>query len=110
MKNWARRVLTSNYSSGKTWAYMDKVGIMHTGIKAFKHRTHVKPLTVPCRFSSFPCVPCILICIAYRSRLCLDARMGPERATNCNTAVTRRDTFNAGKDPRNYGNQQSTVV
>ncbi|KAF8831356.1 hypothetical protein HHX47_DHR1000666 [Lentinula edodes] len=30
MKSWARRVLTSDYSSGKTWAYMDKVGIMHT--------------------------------------------------------------------------------
>ncbi|KIY52768.1 hypothetical protein FISHEDRAFT_34784 [Fistulina hepatica ATCC 64428] len=49
MKNWARRVLTSDYSSGKTWAYMDKVGIMHTGVKSFKHRAHVKPLVVPYR-------------------------------------------------------------
>ncbi|KAE9400763.1 hypothetical protein BT96DRAFT_965180, partial [Gymnopus androsaceus JB14] len=49
MKSWARRVLTSDYSSGKTWAYMDKVGIMHTGIKSFKHRNHVSPLHVPYR-------------------------------------------------------------
>ncbi|KAJ3825546.1 Protoglobin-domain-containing protein [Lentinula raphanica] len=51
MKSWARRVLTSDYSdpAGKTWAYMDKVGIMHTGVKAFKHREGVKPLVVPYR-------------------------------------------------------------
>ncbi|KAJ7593495.1 Protoglobin-domain-containing protein [Mycena floridula] len=49
MKNWARRVLTSDYSSGKTWAWMDKVGIMHTGVKAFKHRSDVPPLVVPYR-------------------------------------------------------------
>ncbi|RDB22203.1 hypothetical protein Hypma_010721 [Hypsizygus marmoreus] len=49
MKSWARRVLTSDYSSGKTWAYMDKVGIMHTGVKSFKHRAHVSPLHVPYR-------------------------------------------------------------
>lgn len=36
MKAWARRVLTSDYASGKTWAYMDKVGIMHTGCSPFK--------------------------------------------------------------------------
>ncbi|KAJ4488027.1 Protoglobin-domain-containing protein [Lentinula aciculospora] len=49
MKSWARRVLTSDYTSGKTWAYMDKVGIMHTGVKSFKHRNHVEPLVVPYR-------------------------------------------------------------
>ncbi|KAJ3904529.1 Protoglobin-domain-containing protein [Lentinula edodes] len=49
MKSWARRVLTSDYSSGKTWAYMDKVGIMHTGVKSFRHRNHVAPLVVPYR-------------------------------------------------------------
>ncbi|KIK59842.1 hypothetical protein GYMLUDRAFT_169079 [Collybiopsis luxurians FD-317 M1] len=49
MKSWARRVLASDYSSGKTWAYMDKVGIMHTGVKSFKHRNHVSPLIVPYR-------------------------------------------------------------
>lgn len=54
MKSWARRVLTSDYSSGKTWAYMDKVGIMHTGVKSFRHRNHVAPLVVPCKFSSSP--------------------------------------------------------
>ncbi|PSS35402.1 hypothetical protein PHLCEN_2v1557 [Hermanssonia centrifuga] len=36
MKAWARRVLTADYSNGKTWAYMDKVGIMHTGVSPFK--------------------------------------------------------------------------
>ncbi|THU92160.1 hypothetical protein K435DRAFT_214205 [Dendrothele bispora CBS 962.96] len=49
MKAWARRILTSDYSSPKTWAYMDKVGIMHTGVKSFKHRTNSKPLVVPYR-------------------------------------------------------------
>ncbi|KAJ3980823.1 Protoglobin-domain-containing protein [Lentinula detonsa] len=51
MKSWARRVLTSDYSdpAGKTWSYMDKVGIMHTGVKAFRHREGVKPLVVPYR-------------------------------------------------------------
>ncbi|KAF9069820.1 Protoglobin-domain-containing protein [Rhodocollybia butyracea] len=48
MKSWARRVLTSDYSSGKTWAYMYKVGIMHTGVKSFKHKNHTSPLVVPC--------------------------------------------------------------
>ena len=36
MKVWARRVLTADYTNGKTWAYMDKVGIMHTGHSPFK--------------------------------------------------------------------------
>lgn len=37
MKVWARRVLTADYTKGKTWAYMDKVGIMHTGESPFKY-------------------------------------------------------------------------
>ncbi|PCH41472.1 hypothetical protein WOLCODRAFT_24769 [Wolfiporia cocos MD-104 SS10] len=51
MKAWARRVLTADYSSGKTWAYMDKVGIMHTGASPFKHQRTmgVAPLNVPYR-------------------------------------------------------------
>lgn len=51
MKAWARRVLTSDYSNGKTWAYMDKVGIMHTGHSPFKHQKTmgIKPLNVPYR-------------------------------------------------------------
>ncbi|KAJ3551956.1 hypothetical protein NM688_g4414 [Phlebia brevispora] len=51
MKSWARRVLTSDYSNGKTWAYMDKVGIMHTGHSPFKHQKTmgIKPLNVPYR-------------------------------------------------------------
>ncbi|KAI0030371.1 Protoglobin-domain-containing protein [Vararia minispora EC-137] len=49
MRTWCRRVLTADYSSGKVWTYMDKVGIMHTGAKAFKHRAHVSPLHVPYR-------------------------------------------------------------
>ncbi|CCM05568.1 uncharacterized protein FIBRA_07795 [Fibroporia radiculosa] len=51
MKAWARRVLTADYSSGKTWAYMDKVGIMHTGVSPFKHQRTmgIAPLNVPYR-------------------------------------------------------------
>ena len=50
MKAWARRVLTADYSNGKTWAYMDKVGIMHTGASPFKHQRTmgIAPLNVPC--------------------------------------------------------------
>ncbi|OBZ76461.1 hypothetical protein A0H81_03743 [Grifola frondosa] len=51
MKAWARRVLTADYSNGKTWAYMDKVGIMHTGASPFKHQRTmgITPLNVPYR-------------------------------------------------------------
>ncbi|KAI0772026.1 Protoglobin-domain-containing protein [Trametes elegans] len=51
MKAWARRVLTADYSSGKTWAYMDKVGVMHTGASPFKHQRTmgIAPLNVPYR-------------------------------------------------------------
>jgi len=51
MKAWARRVLTADYSNGKTWAYMDKVGIMHTGVSPFKHQRTmgIAPLNVPYR-------------------------------------------------------------
>ncbi|KAJ3506249.1 hypothetical protein NLJ89_g6974 [Agrocybe chaxingu] len=49
MKAWARRILTSDFTSVKTFQYLDKVGIMHTGVKSFKHRAHVSPLHVPYR-------------------------------------------------------------
>ncbi|KZT72546.1 hypothetical protein DAEQUDRAFT_664142 [Daedalea quercina L-15889] len=51
MKSWARKVLTADYSKGKTWAYMDKVGIMHTGASPFKHQRAlgIAPLNVPYR-------------------------------------------------------------
>ncbi|KAL6305875.1 Protoglobin-domain-containing protein [Sparassis latifolia] len=51
MRSWARRVLTSDYASGKTWAYMDKVGLMHTGASPFKHQRSlgITPLNVPYR-------------------------------------------------------------
>ncbi|KAI0650220.1 Protoglobin-domain-containing protein [Trametes meyenii] len=51
MKAWARRVLTADYSNGKTWAYMDKVGVMHTGASPFKHQRTmgIAPLNVPYR-------------------------------------------------------------
>ncbi|RDX53668.1 hypothetical protein OH76DRAFT_1453488 [Lentinus brumalis] len=51
MKAWARRVLTADYTNGKTWAYMDKVGIMHTGASPFKHQRTmgIAPLNVPYR-------------------------------------------------------------
>jgi len=51
MRSWARRVLTSDYTSDATWKYMDKVGIMHTGVKSFKHRAQTEPLVVPCTSS-----------------------------------------------------------
>ncbi|KAH9927176.1 Protoglobin-domain-containing protein [Epithele typhae] len=52
MKAWARRVLTADYTSGKTWAYMDKVGVMHTGASPFKHQRTmgIAPLNVPCKY------------------------------------------------------------
>ncbi|KAL0564456.1 hypothetical protein V5O48_017590 [Marasmius crinis-equi] len=51
MKSWARRVLTADYTSDTTWAYMDKVGIMHTGASPFKHQKAlgIAPLNVPYR-------------------------------------------------------------
>lgn len=51
MKSWARRVLTADYTSNATWSYMDKVGIMHTGVSPFKHQRTmgIKPLNVPYR-------------------------------------------------------------
>ncbi|KAF9262300.1 hypothetical protein L218DRAFT_945405 [Marasmius fiardii PR-910] len=51
MKSWARRVLTADYSSDGTWAYMDKVGVMHTGASPFKHQQAlgIPPLNVPYR-------------------------------------------------------------
>ncbi|KAK1231457.1 hypothetical protein PQX77_005437 [Marasmius sp. AFHP31] len=51
MKSWARRVLTADYTSDVTWAYMDKVGIMHTGASPFKHQQAlgIPPLNVPYR-------------------------------------------------------------
>jgi len=51
MRAWARRVLTADYTNGKTWAYMDKVGIMHTGASPFKHQRSlgIPPLNVPYR-------------------------------------------------------------
>lgn len=57
MKAWARRVLTADYSNGKTWAYMDKVGIMHTGASPFKHQRTmgIAPLNVPCEAPAVPC-------------------------------------------------------
>ena len=32
MKNWCRRLLSSDFSSPKTFTWMDKVGVMHTGV------------------------------------------------------------------------------
>lgn len=46
--------MTMDYTSVKSYAYLDKVGIMHTGVKSFKHREHTKPLHVPCTWH----VPC----------------------------------------------------
>lgn len=59
MKAWARRVLTADYSNSKTWAYMDKVGIMHTGESPFKHQRTmgIAPLNVPCMCSVCPLLP-----------------------------------------------------
>ncbi|KAI5476297.1 hypothetical protein MNV49_007868 [Pseudohyphozyma bogoriensis] len=43
---WAARILTARYEDMKTFEYLDKVGIMHIGMSAFKHREKKAPLKV----------------------------------------------------------------
>ncbi|KAG8744010.1 hypothetical protein FRC10_010989 [Ceratobasidium sp. 414] len=46
LKIWVAKVFTSDYTDPKTFEYLDKVGIMHTGQAGFKHREKKAPLHV----------------------------------------------------------------
>jgi hypothetical protein len=40
------KLVTADYESIETWEYLDKVGIMHTGLPGFKHRESKPELRV----------------------------------------------------------------
>jgi len=40
------KLVTADYESNETWEYLDKVGIMHTGLPGFKHRESKPELRV----------------------------------------------------------------
>ncbi|KAF8714598.1 Protoglobin, partial [Rhizoctonia solani] len=46
LKVWVVKVFTADYSDPKTFEYLDRVGIMHTGKAGFKHREKKDPLFV----------------------------------------------------------------
>ncbi|KDQ21405.1 hypothetical protein BOTBODRAFT_168677 [Botryobasidium botryosum FD-172 SS1] len=46
LRLWAAKVFTAKYEDEKTWEYLNKVGLMHTGAAAFKHREGKQPLHV----------------------------------------------------------------
>lgn len=46
MSGYLTHLLEADYEDAKTWEYMDKVGIMHTGKPGFKHREGEKALRV----------------------------------------------------------------
>ncbi|KAG8749744.1 hypothetical protein FRC11_011081, partial [Ceratobasidium sp. 423] len=46
LKLWAIKVFTADYNNPKTYEYLDKVGVMHTGKAGFKHREKKDPLFV----------------------------------------------------------------
>lgn len=46
MRGYLSRLLEADYEDEKTWEYMNKVGIMHTGKPGFKHREAEKELRV----------------------------------------------------------------
>ncbi|KAG6842682.1 hypothetical protein H0H93_003840, partial [Arthromyces matolae] len=33
-----KKVVTMDYENDESWEYLDKVGVMHTGVAGFKHR------------------------------------------------------------------------
>ncbi|KAK4703628.1 hypothetical protein P7C70_g2589, partial [Phenoliferia sp. Uapishka_3] len=43
---WCAKILTADFNDPKFWEYLDKVGIMHTGMPGFKHRANKEPLKV----------------------------------------------------------------
>lgn len=46
LKNYLVKLVTADYGSTAIWDYMDKVGIMHTGLPGFKHREKKPELRV----------------------------------------------------------------
>jgi hypothetical protein len=46
LSGWAVKVFTSNFDDNNTWAYLDRVGEMHSGVAGFKHRAMKQPLFV----------------------------------------------------------------
>ncbi|ORY79343.1 Protoglobin-domain-containing protein [Leucosporidium creatinivorum] len=52
MTMWTAKILTSDYEDPKTFEYMDKVGVMHTGVRSFgrqpgfAHRENKEPLFI----------------------------------------------------------------
>lgn len=94
-----------DYTALKSYAYLDKVGIMHTGVKSFKHRDHTKPLHVPCTSLSFPSKPTtvmgykmlnlIFFVMRYicRSGHCSHFGLGVDRAANLHPTTFRRSTL-----------------
>ncbi|CAE6527101.1 unnamed protein product [Rhizoctonia solani] len=46
LKLWVIKVFTADYNDPKTYEYLDKVGVMHTGKAGFKHREKKDPLFV----------------------------------------------------------------
>ncbi|CAE6410241.1 unnamed protein product [Rhizoctonia solani] len=46
LRAWMFKVFTADYTDMKTFEYLDKVGLMHTGPAAFQHREKKEPLHV----------------------------------------------------------------
>ncbi|CAE6468600.1 unnamed protein product [Rhizoctonia solani] len=46
LRAWMFKVFTADYTDIKTFEYLDKVGLMHTGPAAFQHREKREPLHV----------------------------------------------------------------
>ncbi|CUA69290.1 hypothetical protein RSOLAG22IIIB_13980 [Rhizoctonia solani] len=46
LKVWVLKVFTADYNDPKSFEYLDRVGIMHTGKPGFKHREQTAPLFV----------------------------------------------------------------
>ncbi|EUC59283.1 protoglobin protein [Rhizoctonia solani AG-3 Rhs1AP] len=46
LKLWLVKIFTADYNDPKTFEYLDRVGVMHTGKAGFKHREKKDPLFV----------------------------------------------------------------
>ncbi|CAE6442358.1 unnamed protein product, partial [Rhizoctonia solani] len=46
LKIWVVKIFTADYNDPKTYEYLDRVGVMHTGKAGFKHREKKDPLFV----------------------------------------------------------------
>ncbi|BGP14567.1 hypothetical protein JCM10213v2_002516 [Rhodosporidiobolus nylandii] len=49
---WVSKIMTADFASLEFWQYLDKVGEMHTGRPAFKHRQNKQPLIVDLQYLS----------------------------------------------------------